>query len=305
MTPAAAGLRAEPARAAAGGDAAGPRRRAVRPRALLPGQGVRPRRRGHRHRGRAGRRCAATVQGSRYEPYVAVVYVAPADDADSLLGLIPDRDELMAECTCPDDAVAAGSASTPWRRCSCSPTRSTIEPEVLDALALRRRRSPTSTRQADAATPPASTCWPTCWRRPRRCRSSPAIPPRLPVAMARRPARRRRRRRAAPTPSACCGHAERSRACSACSGSTRIRCAIRGGDRHRADVGAAGARRGASAEQALAAVGGELAGGVDGDQVHRCLLGGELPGGVDGDDGHESNVRTIVDSSGPRSLACS
>ena len=49
-------------------------------------------------------RVRAEVQGSRYEPYVAVVHVAPADDTASLLGLIPDRDELMAECTCPDDA---------------------------------------------------------------------------------------------------------------------------------------------------------------------------------------------------------
>jgi uncharacterized Zn finger protein len=43
------------------------------------------------------------VQGSRYEPYLATLFAAPADDTDSLLGLIPDRDELIATCTCPDE----------------------------------------------------------------------------------------------------------------------------------------------------------------------------------------------------------
>ncbi len=66
----------------------------------------------------------ATIQGSRYEPYVATVYVAPSDDRDSLLGLIPDRDELVADVHVPGRrALAAPSASTPWPPCSCSPTR--------------------------------------------------------------------------------------------------------------------------------------------------------------------------------------
>ncbi|MET0324249.1 MAG: SWIM zinc finger family protein, partial [Ilumatobacteraceae bacterium] len=51
----------------------------------------------------------ATIQGSRYEPYVASVYVAPSDDHDSLLGLIPDRDEVRATCTCPDDGPYGGA----------------------------------------------------------------------------------------------------------------------------------------------------------------------------------------------------
>ena len=51
----------------------------------------------------------ATIQGSRYEPYVASVYVAPSDDHDSLLGLIPDRDELRATCSCPDDGPYGGA----------------------------------------------------------------------------------------------------------------------------------------------------------------------------------------------------
>ena len=42
------------------------------------------------------------VQGSRYEPYVATLYVAPAGDGQGLLGLIPERGELMPTCSCPD-----------------------------------------------------------------------------------------------------------------------------------------------------------------------------------------------------------
>jgi uncharacterized Zn finger protein len=42
------------------------------------------------------------VQGSRYEPYVATIYAAPAADGEGLLGLIPERSELLASCSCPD-----------------------------------------------------------------------------------------------------------------------------------------------------------------------------------------------------------
>jgi SWIM zinc finger len=49
------------------------------------------------------------ILGSRDEPYVASLYVAPADDRDTLLGLIPDRDEVMATCTCPDEGPVSGA----------------------------------------------------------------------------------------------------------------------------------------------------------------------------------------------------
>jgi len=42
------------------------------------------------------------VQGSRYEPYLATIFVAPAGDGEGLLGLIPERAELLATCSCPD-----------------------------------------------------------------------------------------------------------------------------------------------------------------------------------------------------------
>jgi hypothetical protein len=51
----------------------------------------------------------ATIQGSRFEPYVATVFVAPNGDDETLLGLIPDGDEVLASCTCPDEGPYAGA----------------------------------------------------------------------------------------------------------------------------------------------------------------------------------------------------
>ena len=42
------------------------------------------------------------VQGSRYEPYAVTIHCRPAREGEGLLGLIPERDELFLECTCPD-----------------------------------------------------------------------------------------------------------------------------------------------------------------------------------------------------------
>ena len=74
----------------------------------------------------------ATIQGSRYEPYVASVYVAPSDDHDSLLGLIPDRDELQATCSCPDDGPYGGAfCKHALAALLALADEVTIEPEVL------------------------------------------------------------------------------------------------------------------------------------------------------------------------------
>jgi hypothetical protein len=121
-----------------------------------------------------------TVQGSRYEPYVAAVYVAPADDTASLLGLIPDRDELMAECTCPDDAWG-GFCKHAVATLLVLADEVTAEPEVLAAwrsgdpipdLAPRRPTEPAPDVLADLLHAPAPLPEPV------------AIPPRLPVALA-------------------------------------------------------------------------------------------------------------------------
>ncbi len=133
----------------------------------------------------------AEVQGSRYEPYVAAVHVAPADDAQSLLGLVPDRDELMAECTCPDDAwggfckhavaallvladevTAAPEVLTTWRSGEPIEVRAPADPpiDVLAGLLRHRRRCRSSRRcrhDSRWRSPPAGTatrsppCWPT------------------------------------------------------------------------------------------------------------------------------------------------
>jgi len=42
------------------------------------------------------------VQGSRYEPYAVTLYTEPAREGEGLLGLIPERNEVFLECTCPD-----------------------------------------------------------------------------------------------------------------------------------------------------------------------------------------------------------
>jgi hypothetical protein len=121
-----------------------------------------------------------TVQGSRYEPYVAVVYVAPADDTASLLGLIPDRDELMAECTCPDDAWG-GFCKHAVATLLVLADEATAEPHVLNSwrsgdpipeLAPRQPTAPVPDVLADLLKAPAALPEPA------------PIPPRLPVTLA-------------------------------------------------------------------------------------------------------------------------
>ena len=51
----------------------------------------------------------ALIRGSRFEPYQTHVRVRPAVAGASALALVPDRDELRAECTCPDDGAFAGA----------------------------------------------------------------------------------------------------------------------------------------------------------------------------------------------------
>ena len=218
-------------------------------------------------------RVRAEVQGSRYEPYVAVVHVAPADDTASLLGLIPDRDELMAECTCPDDAwggfckhavatllvladevTAAPEVLEAWRSGDpIEPTAPADPPiDVLAGVLQHRHHCPTSRRCRHGCrwrSPPAGTATrsPPCW----------------------------------PTLSACCGHAECQRQ------ALRRRRGCGPGEVIHGRAGPEPAAAGPLAHQTLTPLGGELEGEVDSDWVHA------------------SNVRPIVDRSGPRSLASS
>ena len=114
-----------------------------------------------------------------------------------------------------------------------------------------------------------------------------------------RPPGRGRRRRRWPRPSRSCAHAEgqgaqRERAAHAASGGDPGRWVSAGWRRRRRRVGAG------SSSEALAVLAGELESGVGGDQVHGCAP----RGGRRRERLHTTNVRTIVDSSRPRSVRC-
>jgi uncharacterized Zn finger protein len=70
------------------------------------------------------------VQGSRYEPYDVTIHVAPAADGEGVLGLIPERGELLAECSCPD-AETFGTCKHSLAVLLVLADEITIEPEVL------------------------------------------------------------------------------------------------------------------------------------------------------------------------------
>jgi hypothetical protein len=121
-----------------------------------------------------------TVQGSRYEPYVAVVYVAPADDTISLLGVIPDRDELMAECTCPDDAWG-GFCKHAVATLLVLADEVTAMPEVLEGW---RSGDPIPDLEPRPPAVPAPDVLADLLRAPAPLPEPVPIPPRLPVALA-------------------------------------------------------------------------------------------------------------------------
>ena len=95
------------------------------------------------------------VQGSRYEPYVATIYVAPVADRRG-----PARADPRAcraawpTCTLPGRRDVRASASTRWPSLLVLADELTIDPDVLTALARRRRRS-TPTAVPPAAAPAA------------------------------------------------------------------------------------------------------------------------------------------------------
>jgi hypothetical protein len=70
------------------------------------------------------------VQGSRYEPYVATIFAAPAADGEGLLGLIPERRELLLTCSCPD-AETFGACKHALAVLLVLADEVTIEPELL------------------------------------------------------------------------------------------------------------------------------------------------------------------------------
>jgi hypothetical protein len=121
------------------------------------------------------------VQGSRYEPYVATIYAAPAPVDEGLLGLLPERSEVMATCSCPD-AETFGVCKHALAVLLVLADELTIEP---DLLARWRGGDPGSSPVAVAAPDDESIDV----LAPQLAAPGPlpervVIPPRLPVAMA-------------------------------------------------------------------------------------------------------------------------
>lgn len=81
------------------------------------------------------------VQGSRYDPYVAMLYVAPvdADDVEAASGsavstalLIPSRHDLATSCSCPDgDTSGTAVCKHALATLLVLADEVTIEPELL------------------------------------------------------------------------------------------------------------------------------------------------------------------------------
>ena len=81
------------------------------------------------------------VRGSRFEPYQAHVWVDPVDADVQGLALVPRRDEVVADCTCPDDSPSPGAfCKHALAALLVLADEVAIDPEVLDHLARRHRR---------------------------------------------------------------------------------------------------------------------------------------------------------------------
>ncbi len=138
------------------------------------------------------------VQGSRYEPYVTTVYAAPADELGSLLGAVPEADELLATCSCPDESPG-GFCKHALATLLVLADEITIEPSVLARWRSGERHPAlpgTSRRSHDrrpghvdggAGPPPAAPGPPAA---PARRRARPRRAGRLPRRRPGRPARR-------------------------------------------------------------------------------------------------------------------
>ena len=119
------------------------------------------------------------VQGSRYEPYVATIYAAPAPIDEGLLGLIPERSELMATCSCPD-AETFGVCKHALAVLLVLADELTIEPDLL----ARWRGGDRSTSPVATPEPESIDTVGPLLRASGPLPGHVVIPPRLPVAMA-------------------------------------------------------------------------------------------------------------------------
>ena len=108
------------------------------------------------------------------------MYVAPADDRDSLLGLIPDRDEVMATCTCPDEGAISGAL--------CKHALATLlvlaDEVTIDTAVLQQWRAGTVGLDVAAPVAPPIDVLAALLAAPAPVPELPDLPPRLPMAMA-------------------------------------------------------------------------------------------------------------------------
>jgi len=128
------------------------------------------------------------IRGSRFEPYQTRVWTAPADGDATPIELVPDRDELAASCTCPDDAPYDGG----FCKHALAALLVLADEVTVDPGLLTTWRSGPARPDLPAARLPAAAASPTggidelsgATNAPARLPRPPDLPPHLPVAMA-------------------------------------------------------------------------------------------------------------------------
>lgn len=137
------------------------------------------------------------VQGSRYEPYVATLHTEPAREGEGLLGLVPEGSELFAECSCPD-AETFGTCKHALAVLLVLADEVSIEPAVLerwraaggDAARPRKVAASTGDAAADEGLMDEVDVLAAVLAAPAPLPELPAVPSRVPVAMAATPGTR-------------------------------------------------------------------------------------------------------------------
>ena len=129
------------------------------------------------------------VQGSRYEPYAVTIHCEPAADGEGLLGLIPERGEVFAECSCPD-AETFGTCKHALAVLLVLADEVSIDTGVLERWRAPDGELPRPRRAEDAPPAPAIDVLGPALTAPSPLPAVPTIPPRVPVAMAATPGTR-------------------------------------------------------------------------------------------------------------------
>ena len=131
------------------------------------------------------------VQGSRYEPYAVTIHCEPAAEGEGLLGLIPERGEVFAQCSCPD-AETFGTCKHALAVLLVLADEVSIDTGVLERWRAPEGALPRPRRaeEAPAAPAPAVDVLAPALTAPAPLPSEPKIPPRVAIAMAATPGTR-------------------------------------------------------------------------------------------------------------------